>query len=137
MSIGEMPSGEVSARTRELSSFFNRLVEMIPARFYRDEEDRIDMYSLKKADKLAAKAELKAKAKQAKLVKLGGEPAPEASDVDDEDDEEQEEEEEAAAAGPGSAKTTAPLLNIPSENQSRNQLQEKLQLRLIVRIHAA
>ena len=110
---------------------------MIPARFYRDEEGRIDMYSLKKADKLAAKAELKAKAKQAKLVKLGGEPAPEASDVDDEDDEEQEEEEEAAAAGPGSAKTTAPLLNIPSENQSRNQLQEKLQLRLIVRIHAA
>ena len=123
----------------DLSQFFNRLVEMIPARFYRDEEDRIDMYSMKKADRLAAKQQLKAKAKLNKLAKLSRtENTTAADDV-------AEAEEAPSTSGKGDAvlvesstgaKHAASLLNIPTGNMSRDELQEKLQQRILVRIHA-
>lgn len=118
----------------DLSGFFNRLVEMIPARFYRDEEDRLDLFSMKKADRLAAKKQLKAKAKLNKLAKL--------SRTENTTAEPTEAEEEApSTSGKGDAalveasgaKHAAALLNIPTGNMSRDELQEKLQQRILVR----
>ncbi len=51
--------------------FFDHLVELIPPRFYyADAEERVDLHSMKKAARLAAKQEFKAKHKQNKRAKL-------------------------------------------------------------------
>lgn len=107
----------------EHSRFFNNLVELIPARFYRDEEDRIDLYSLNKAEKKAAKEEFRTKAKLNKLVKLSGDNVVETNPSDDAP---------SSSGNPETAKHATALLNIPTGNASRDELQEKLHQRLLV-----
>ena len=108
----------------EHSRFFNNLVDLIPSRFYRDEEDRIDLYSLNKAEKKAAKDEFRAKARLNKFVKLsGGEGTAAAGPSDDAP---------SSSGNPEAAKHAASLLNIPTGNASRDELQERLHQRLLV-----
>jgi hypothetical protein len=58
------------------SQFFDRLVELVPAKYYLEREaDRIDMRSLKKGERRDAKATFKQQAKQAKRARLDPEQA--------------------------------------------------------------
>ncbi|GAX85504.1 hypothetical protein CEUSTIGMA_g12920.t1 [Chlamydomonas eustigma] len=110
---------------QEFSQFFNRLVELIPAKYYSNDEDVVNLQFMKKADRLAAKKEFKEKRKQNKLAKLS---TVEANSVEDKPAETE------IPSTSGSlrpdAKQVAPLLNIPTENTTRDELHEKLQLRL-------
>eukprot|EP00798_Chlamydomonas_sp_ICE-L_P002205 gene2205-33765_t len=66
---GADPLSEENAA--ELSSFFDRLVDLIPAKYYHDEEhDRMDLRYMKKAARAEAKASFKVQHKKAKLAKL-------------------------------------------------------------------
>lgn len=146
-----MPAA-VSAVVKEISSFFNRLVDLIPARYYRTNHDEldegIDPRFMKKADKAARQQILKVKAKEGKIAKLslGGGPA-------------EGEEPEKPAGGAAGKKTPTPhqkgpaagstegtgkkqlpppaLLSLPNagasgggQKLSRDELQERLQQRL-------
>jgi hypothetical protein len=122
------------------SAFFNRLVDLIPQKYYRnDADERVDLQHMKKAERLAAKQDFKAKHKQNKKAKLAGQEGAEkgGSDGGAASDEE-------GAAGPASSsgkqgEAHAPLLNITSASASlsRPELQEKLQQKLLVRaVHA-
>ena len=81
------------------------------------------MYSLNKAEKKAAKDEFRAKARLNKLVKLSGGDGTAAGPSDDAP---------SSSGNPEAAKHAASLLNIPTGNASRDELQERLHQRLLV-----
>lgn len=118
------------AQVQAHSRFFDHLVDLIPARFYHDEQEHLDMKSLKKAERLAAKEEFKQKAKENKRTKLDPDAAvtaleqqkrQHASTGAEEDGEEQQQQ-----AGPSAS------LNV-GQKLSREELLERLRQKIQAR----
>ncbi len=132
----QVAAGSAAPAAAELSRFFNRLVELIPAKFYRpDEEERMDLQHMKKADRMVVKQQFKIKAKQNKLAKLAtssSSHAAAAAEAAERAEALHEAVPSTSAAGRSDTKHGASLLNIPDDNLPRDKLQEKLQQRLLV-----
>mmetsp|Transcript_15557 Transcript_15557/g.26906 ORF Transcript_15557/g.26906 Transcript_15557/m.26906 type:complete len:396 (-) Transcript_15557:734-1921(-) len=114
------------------SSFFDRLVELIPARFYHGGEELVHLVGMKKAERAAAKQDLKAKAKDNKRAKLD----PNAPSTSLAVQQLQRDQAQAPADGSG----TQPSVDAPSSvlfgqvasgsSLSREELQAKLQAKI-------
>lgn len=110
---------------RAHARFFDHLVDLIPAKFYNgDGDDRVDLMSMKKAARAAAKQEFKAKYKENKLAKL--DPDAPATTL--------EQQKAAAAAGSRPSSSAAPGLHLSGAAPSREELKAKLHQKIEVRI---
>lgn len=115
MGAPALSAEQIREQVKENSQFFDRLADMIPAKYYSnaDTEDHIDTTWLKKSDKAAAKLLMKQNYKQNKRAKLDPDAAQTTLDIQKlkaqqqrdaaegtamEVDEEDEDEEEAADA---------------------------------------
>lgn len=112
------------------ASFFNSLVELIPARFYHGGEELLHLTGMKKAERAAAKQDLKEKAKDNKRAKLDPDVPNTSLAVQQQHQQERVAQQQGGASDAHASEAGAVQL-VPADS-SRESLQAKLQAKIQV-----
>jgi hypothetical protein len=119
----ELDPGTVAA-IAEHSRFFDNLVDLIPARFYHGEGERLHLQSMNKSARAAAKQQFKAAYRENKRAKFDPDAPPMTALALQKAQQQQQAEGNDGAGVPG--------LNLTLGNASREELRAKLQQKIQV-----